>query len=216
MRLQLGSPVRCADEPFGELTDVVVDPRSRRVTHLVVAPHHRHDRARLVPIEWASGDAHGLTLARTAAEVDALDPVEASEYLRLGRRPVTDPDWDVGVETYLALPVFQELDGMGTAIDPDPHTTVTYDRIPKGEAEIRRSSSVISADDHFLGHVDGFLVSGDGPFADVVLARGHLWGHREIVIPYAAVARVQTDSVTLSLTKDAVGALPARRVHRWF
>jgi hypothetical protein len=100
-------------------------------------------------------------------------------------------------------------------IDPDPHVIVNYDRIPQHEVEIRRSSAVVSADAHHLGHVEAFLV-GSGETADLVLERGHLWGRREIVIPAAAIARVETDRVTLSLTKDEVGALEARRVHRWF
>ena len=40
-------------------------------------------------------------------------------------------------------------------------------------------------------------------------------GKREVVIPIGAVASVKTDAVVLSLTKDAVGALESRRVHRW-
>jgi hypothetical protein len=100
-------------------------------------------------------------------------------------------------------------------IDPDAHVVVNYDRIPKHEVEIRRSSAVMSADGHHVGHVDGFLI-GSGEVADIVLERGHLWGRREIVIPAAAVARVQNDAITLSLTKDEVGALDARRVQRWF
>jgi sporulation protein YlmC with PRC-barrel domain len=57
MRLQLGSVVHCPDGVYGELADVVIDPLKRQVTHLVVAPHHRHDLARLVPVEHAHGRA---------------------------------------------------------------------------------------------------------------------------------------------------------------
>ena len=152
------------DAPFGELADVVVDPISRRVTHLVVQPHGHHDRARLVPVERASPAGDGLALDCSIAEVEALEPLHESAYLRVGAFPVADPDWDVGIQDVLALPVYQEMDGMGSAIDPDPHVMVNYDRIPKHEVEIRRSSAVFSADGHHLGHVDGFLVgSGERP-----------------------------------------------------
>ena len=215
MKLELGCPVSCSDAPFGELADVVVDPLSRRVTHLVVQPHGHPDRARLVPIARASASGKGIALDCTTADVEASEPVHESAYLRVGQRPVADPDWEVGVEDYLALPVYQELNGMGTVIDPDQHVVVNYDRIPRGEVELRRSSAVTSSDGHHLGHVEGFLV-GEGAMADIVLERGHLWGKREVVIPAAAIARVETDAVTLTLTKDEVGALQARHVHRWF
>jgi sporulation protein YlmC with PRC-barrel domain len=213
MRLGLGSVVHCTDAPFGELADVVVDPVSRRVTHLVVQPHRRHDRARLVPVERASAAGDGVALDCSIADIEALEPLEESAYLRVGEFPVSDPDWEIGTHDVLALPQYQDADGMGTVIDPDPHVTITYDRIPKHEVEIRRSSAVMSADGHRVGHVDGFLL-GSGDTADIVLERGHLWGRRQVVIPAAAVARVENDSVTLSVTKDEVEALAARRVHR--
>jgi sporulation protein YlmC with PRC-barrel domain len=215
MRLDLGSRVHCTDAAFGELADVIVDPISRRVTHLVVEPHGRHDRARLVPIDRARPADDGLALEYSIAEVEALEPLHESAYVRAGELIVADPDWDIGTQDVLALPLYQELDGMGTAIDPDPHLMVSYDRIPKHEVEIRRSSAVISTDGHHLGHVEGFLV-GSGGTADIVLERGHLWGRREIVIPAAAVERVQNDSITLSLTKEQVGELDVRHIHRWF
>jgi uncharacterized protein YrrD len=215
MRLQLGGKVQCTDGPFGDLADVVVDPIARRVTHLVVQPHKHHERARLVPVERASAAGDGIALDCSVADVEALDPVHESAYLRVGEFPAADPDWEIGTEDVLALPVYQEMDGMGTVIDPDAHVIVNYDRIPKHEVEVRRSSSVVSEDGHHLGHVDGFLV-GTGEIADIVLERGHLWGHREVVIPAAAIASVENDRVTLSLTKDAVGLLESRRVHRWF
>ncbi len=215
MRLDLGSSVRCSDASFGELADVIVDPISRCVTHVVVAPHGQQDRARLVPIERVSAADDGLALDYSSADVEALEPVHESQYLRAGQRVVADPDWDVGAEDVLALPVYQELNGMGSAIDPDPHVMVSYDRIPKQSVEIRRSSAVFSTDGHHLGHVDGFLV-GSSEMADIILERGHLWGRREVVIPAASVERVENDSVTLSLTKEQVGELDVRHVHRWF
>jgi hypothetical protein len=215
MRLDLGCGVHCTDAVFGELGDVIVDPISRRDTHLVVQPHGDHERARLVPIERARPADGGLALDCSVADVEALEPLHESAYMRAGERVVADPDWDVGTEDVLALPVYQELNGMGTAIDPDPHVMVSYDRIPKHEVEIRRSSPVFSTDGHHLGHVEAFLI-GSADTADIVLERGHLWGRREIVIPAAAVERVQNDAITLSLTKEEVGALDVRHVHRWF
>jgi hypothetical protein len=58
-------------------------------------------------------------------------------------------------------------------------------------------------------------------FPDVHVARGslplghgHLWGQREVTIPIGAVAKVETDQVTLSLSKDETGVLEAMPLHR--
>ena len=71
-----------------------------------------------------------------------------------------------------------------------------------------------SADEHHLGKVDGFLVDGEADITHVILERGHLWGRRDVTIPIGAVAKVETDAVTLSLSKDQVGELASVRVHR--
>ena len=221
MILELETPVRCVDGPFGELADVVIDPTSRRVTHLVVAPRGRHGLARLVPIELAArGDGRhsAISLRCTLADAAGLPPVQESAYLRLGESPANDPDWDVGIENVLGLPYYGYA-GSGYAefsqVPVDPHVSVTYDRIPKGEVEIRRASEVTSSDDHRLGHVDGFLVDSDDQITHLILERGHLWGQRDVTIPIGAVTRVATDAVEVGLTKNEVGALPAIPVRRW-
>jgi hypothetical protein len=91
---------------------------------------------------------------------------------------------------------------------------MTYHRVPKGEAEIRRASAVVSADDHHLGTVEALVVDGE-EITHFVLERGHLWGRRDVTIPVGAVAKVESDTVTLRISKDDVGDLPTVRVHRW-
>jgi sporulation protein YlmC with PRC-barrel domain len=213
MRLELRQPVRCTDDELGELADVVIDPVTRRVTHLVVQTAHQHARTRLVPVELASSDEDRpeISLRCSIADVDQFADVRETAYLRLGEAPVDDPEWDVGLEDVLALPYYP-LDGPTDYVE---YAAVAYDRIPKGEVEIQRASAVISADDHHVGTVDGFVIDGDTQaITHVVLERGHLWGRRDVTIPIGAVASVEIDVVRLSLTKDAVGELPAVRVRR--
>ena len=223
MRLELDRPVNCTDGPFGRLADVVIDPTRRHVTHLVVEPHRHNGPARLVPVELAQAEdaSDAIALRASAADVRRLPPVEDFAYLRLGEFPVDDPKWDVGIQNVLAQPYYGyygDASSLGLGGSPmgfDSHVAIWYDRIPKGEVEVRRKSDVISADQHWLGHVDGLLVDSDDRITHVVLERGHLFGKRDATIPIGAVARVATDSVTLALTKDEVGRLPAVRVHRW-
>jgi sporulation protein YlmC with PRC-barrel domain len=223
VRLELGSQVNCTDGPFGELADIVIDPTKRRVTHLVVEPHGDHGGAKLVPIELAhaeENDSSVISVHCSLEEAGRLDPVEEYAYLRLGESPDLEPGWEIGVENVLAQPYYGSGAGVGIGYEDvpvgyDPHVSMTYDRIPKGEVEIRRASEVNSADGHGLGKVDGFLVDDDDAITHFVLERGHLWGKREVTIPISAVASVHTDAVTLTLTKDEVGDLPSVSVHRW-
>jgi sporulation protein YlmC with PRC-barrel domain len=213
LRLELGTRVHCADEEFGKLADVVVDPAAKRLTHLVVEPRRGDGVARLVPIELvrpADDSSRALALGLTVDEALQLPPVRDAAYLSLGDVPVEDPDWDLGIEEVRALPYY-----MAYEFEPVPLEFVElYDRVPKNEVELGRGSSVRSADGHELGEVDGFVVGEDDRITHVVLERGHLWGRREVAIPIGAVDTVQTDAVTLNLTRDEVGALPGVRVDR--
>jgi len=198
---------------FGELANLVIDPTRRRVTHLVVQPRDQEVIGpRLVPVELAeTGEARPeITLHCTVEDVSKLETVRKSAFLCLSGFPVDDPDWDVGVSDVLAMPYY----GAG---EPDAlsDAEVVYDRIPKGEVEVRRSSSVISTDGHHLGDVEAFILDEEEQVTHIVLERGHLWGQRDVTIPIGAVTKVETDVVTVGLSKDEVGALPTVRVRRW-
>jgi sporulation protein YlmC with PRC-barrel domain len=214
MRLDLDSPVVCADGALGELADVVIDPSTRRVTHLVVQRRDRHDTARLVPIDRARAPAAPedptISLDCSIAEVNGLKTLETTAYLPLGQRPVEDPDSDIGIEKAFELPPAQSLgvNALGSGIGPldgDPHVTVTYDRIPKGTVEIRRASEVTSSDGHHAGHVVGLVLDEQDQIAQLVLEHGHLWRRREIAIPIDSIARIESDEVVLNLSSDEVG-----------
>jgi sporulation protein YlmC with PRC-barrel domain len=217
MRLEIGDRVRCTDGVYGELADVVIDPLEKRVTHLVVRPAQDEREARLVPIQLAKGggdEEREIELECTLAEAQGFESVHEAAFLRLGERPAEDPNWDVGVEDVLAMPYYAGLDVGGFPAGPDSYVTMYYDRVPKGEVEVRRASVVISADGHSLGEVDGFVVDADEHITHFVLEHGHLWGRKEVTIPIGAVARVESDAVHVALSKDEVGALPAVRVGR--
>jgi len=216
-RLELGKAVRCTDGVVGELGDVVIDPVRKRVTHLVVRPHHGSGDARLVPVELAGGGDEGgeIALRCTKEEVERLPNVEEFAYLRMGEVPVGDEEWDVGIEDVLALPYYESTEFGEYGGDLGQNVAFTYDRVPKGEVEVRRSSIVITADGRYVGDVDGFLLDDDDQITHFVLERGHLWGRREVTVPIGAVAKVESDSVTVSLSTDEISALPTHKVHRW-
>ena len=220
MRLEIGNRIRCTDGVYGELADIVIDPLEKRVTHLVVQPEQGEGEARLVPIQLAKrrdGEQREIELECTLDGTQGFESVREVAYLRLGESRADDPDWDVGVQDVLALPYYSGLGYAGAEVQQspvDPHMSMYYDRVPKGDVEVRRASAVFSADGHSLGEVDGFVVDADEHITHFVLERGHLWGRKEVTIPIGAVASVESDVVHVALSKDEVGALPAVRVGR--
>lgn len=210
MRLDLDSPVVCSDGAFGELADVIIDPGTRRVTHLVVQQHDRHDSARLVPIDHARVPEDGtIALDWTVAQVGELKTLETTAYLPLGQRPAEARESDVGIEEAFELPPnyalgVNALDAGFGPMDVDPHVTVTYDRIPKGTVEIRRVSEVTSSDGHRVGHVVGLIVDEQDRIVQLVLEHGHLWRKRQITIPIDSIGSLESDEVVLTMSNDEV------------
>ncbi len=217
MRLDLGTPVDCSDSPLGELADIVIDPTTRQITHLVVEPKHGLYMRRLVPIGLVrAGDGEPLVLDCSIDDAAGLEHAEEMAYLRLGEFPVEDPRYDVTVSEMLALPYYQGIDMPSAGLyGYEQGVEVRYERVPKGEVEVRRSSPVRSSDDHHLGHVEGLIVDDEQHITHFVLEHGHLWGKRDVTIPIGAVDRVESEAVVLALTKDEVGALGEVRVNRW-
>jgi hypothetical protein len=217
LRLDVGTAIHCSDGALGELADIVIDPTTRRVTHIVVKPHHTYQTARLVPIALIRrGRAAPIVIDCSLEEAGRLEHAEEMAYLRLGEFPVDDPQWDIQVTEMLALPYYEGIDLPSSGITTyGQGVDVHYDRVPKGEVEIGRHSAVASCDAHHLGHVDGLLTDGEHA-SHIVLERGHLWGKREIAIPIGAVDRVDSDGVVLAISKDDVEQLEPVRVHRWF
>lgn len=213
MRLDLDMPVHCADSRLGELADVVIDPRTRRLTHLVVQPGDRDEDARLVPIAGADvrDGSDTISLQCTTDELSRLDPIHESALMAPGQLAGGNADWDVGIQEMYALPEpgGAGLDGLGTGMTMayDQDVMVSYHRVPKGEVEIRRRSAVTSSDGHHLGHVVGFVLDDQKQIAQLVLEHGHLWGKHQVAIAGRAIERLQSDELTLSLSSHEVGAL---------
>jgi uncharacterized protein YrrD len=209
MNLALGSTLRCSDGAVRELADVVVDARGRRVTHVVVQPKHRHEDARLVPLELVGEDVDGLSLYCTAEMLEGLEPVREYAYLPAGTRPKEGGEWDVGVEDVLVVPSFEPLDVAEPELDPN--VNLMYDRVPKGEVELRLTSSVYSSDEHHVGSVNGAIVGEDGGITALNVLRGHLWWHREISVPVDAIASLENDAATLAVEKNELKSFRARK-----
>lgn len=211
MRLQLGGTVQSADGQPCELADLVLEAKGLRVTHVVVQPPEPAP-ARLVPVDRFSEGSPGLALGLTLAELDQLDSVHEFAFLRPGELPDPGPDAAVGVEDTYANPTADASPLGGSLGDVTDSVGVGYDRIPKGEVELRHASSVFSGDGHHMGRLEGVELDGERRIGQLLLERGHLWWKREIAVPASAVAKIENDIVSLSSPKSEIDRLPSTKL----
>src|SRR5271163_4472750 len=121
-QFSIGTNVACSDGACGELTRLIVDPKSRTITHLVVGPRHHGGTARLVPMKFVESADKEIRLACTATEFDGFDQAEEKERVQGAA---------VGQQFWSSYSVFGSFRA-GTSGLP------TVDDIPRGEVEVRR------------------------------------------------------------------------------
>ena len=206
MKIRLGQPVHCTDGVFGELGDIVIDPQRRTVTHLVVEPHHQHQQARLVPMSLIAIDGDVVTVDLDSDHLRQLQRVANRDFIKLGERPDVGDDWDIGTEDLVSMPFWDFENGI--VMTPyDNLIDVSYDRIPKGDCEIRRQSDVLTSDDRIVGDVEGFLADEDHLVA-VIVRSGRIGIRQSVIVPMSKVSEVRTDEIVLSMDKLEFSALP--------
>jgi uncharacterized protein YrrD len=208
---EIGAPVSCSDGACGKLDRVVLDPISRVLTHLVVQPHGALERARLVPIDLVAGATKDeIRLSCSLAAFGALEEAEETHFLT-----ETDPELGYGADEVLAWPYYglgmTGMGGLGVAgtgmVGMPP--SVTSDRIPVGELDVRRGEPVHASDGH-VGSLQGLVIDPrDHHVTHLLLQEGHLWGKKQVAIPIGAVAHVGVDDIRVNMTRDQIRDLPA-------
>jgi len=199
----IGTGVSCSDGPVGRVSRVIVDPVAEKVTHLVVAPGHREDLGRLVPLGLVDGTAGEIRLRCTGAEFEQLEHALKTRFMSAtsgydGHGYGRD---QVGYWPYFGL-------GGGTgAGGGTPAEMVTTEAVPLGEVAVHRGDPV-HATDGDIGRVQGLVIDrGSGHVTHVLLQEGHLWGRKEVAIPITAVAGT-SDGIRLKIAKQEVQDLP--------
>ena len=210
--LRIGAVAVGTDGYRGEVRAAVIDPVAAVVTHVAVEPEGRSGLARLVPLGLVEAEADTddndvraapgkLRLRCTEAEFMTLDPAEETlaEFAVGQTVPVQliPPGWRGTGE-----PVAQ-----GGDIPRIPERE-TVDVTPPGEVE-EHGGDHVHATDGDIGRLRGFrLDPASGRVTHVLLAEGHLWGRKEVAIPFGAIAGFD-QGIRLSLTKKQVQDLPA-------
>ena len=203
----IGAQARCTDGVCGEVSRVVVDPVAETVTHLVVEPQGREGLARLVPLDLVDASSGDVRLHCTLADFEDLDPAEDTQFVPGSGGYAAYGPQQVSAWPYYGLTPDAGMPGgvdLGVAgFSP----TITYDRVPLGEVEVRRGDPV-EATDGRIGHIQGLIVDpGDHQVTHVLLQEGHLWGRKDVAIPIKAVSRVG-DAIRLNISKHEVRDLP--------
>ena len=207
----IGTEVSCTDGACGKVSRVVIDPVAQVLTHLVVEPLHRRGLARLVPLELVERASEGVQLGCTTEQFDKLEAAEETDFL-----PGTEgyggyASGESYMWPYYSLGGGLGMGGLGVGGLGVGNATqaVTRDTVPDGEISVRRGEPVHALDGD-VGRVQGVVVDPqDHRVTHVLLQEGHLWGRKEVAIPVASISRAAAAGITVDLTREQIGDLPA-------
>jgi len=216
IRLTLGIAVDAIDGLAGEVDGIVIDPRSQRVTDLVVRMRVRDD-ARLIPIDAIASCGEHIALSWSLADIDHAQPVREIALRRTDQQPNEDEFVTAGMSRTFGWSSFgtvRPLLAQGALGRLATLPPTIYDAIPAGRAEVGRGSDIFSNDNNVVGHVRGVIIERDGTITHVVLGRGHLWARREVDVLVGHVDSFVSDRVHLRIGRDVVDTFPVTAPRR--
>lgn len=189
--LVLHAPVSATDGPVGRVEHVILDPQHGRATHVVVRETELPNTLRLVAEKHiAKATPDGVVLSITRKHFELLQEYILTDYF--------SPSFFLGLagQEQLTLPMAPS------------GWTVERPTTPEGAVALVGHEAVLATDGK-VGRVDGVLADrASGRVTHLVLREGHLFGHREVQVPAAMVARYADATVHLNVDKAAIAALP--------
>ncbi|MBX0328438.1 PRC-barrel domain-containing protein [Oscillochloris sp. ZM17-4] len=206
MDIRIDTNVECTDGPGGQVTSIILNPVTRRITDMVVREPGLVGNQVLVPTTMITEQTSDtLRLSVTRGALADLPSFMMTQYHQPGDRLLDTTPWITYPPGGIYLSPYMPI-----AVD---HYVDTYENIPASELAMRRGD-VVAATDGRVGRIEGFVVDPQGEqISHLLLREGHLWGTKDVSIPVASIKDIQAGVVHLKLRKDEVAALPTITVH---
>jgi sporulation protein YlmC with PRC-barrel domain len=188
MDIPLNAEVYCQEEICGRTTSVIVEPKTRRVTHVVVKTSTNPHIERLVPVEWiAESNQQTIHLGCSSAEL-----AQCPNFIKTCYEKRLVPyilDYSAGEVLWPSYALSERT------------VPVERQQIPQGELAVRRGARV-EAVDGGLGRVDDFVIDPHSESITYLVVReGHWWRHFDMAVPVSQISRLSSNAVYLNVAK---------------
>lgn len=218
MQFKDGATIVTADSrDVGRVDRVVLNPQTRRITHIVVRQGFLFTEDKLIPIgQVASTQEERVTLKSTADQLGELEPFEETHYA-----PLSDEERALvgysGPTHALPLYYYPPVSLTGFAypagvFDPIPITQAkevgTERNTPVGTIALQEGARVLNVNDEEIGSVERVISNDQNrQITHLVLAQGLIFRKRKL-IPVAWVQVIGEDTVRLNVSAHMIDSLP--------
>jgi sporulation protein YlmC with PRC-barrel domain len=200
--IPLNANVQCSDSACGKTTNLLVNPVTHKVTHIVLEDKSLGDNpTRLVPVENVTSTTQTqITLSCTKDDVAHMKPFITTNFVQESPSGLAYTTRDGYIYPY--------------AINDTAYAPVNERHVPLGELAVHGGMEV-EASDGKVGKLDELVLDNNsGEITHIQMLEGHLWGKKDVAIPVSAIDFCDAKTVYLKIDKKAVQALPAVKVRR--
>ncbi len=220
MELKEGTKVVQANgNRIGKLSRVVVDPRSKDVTYIVIKRGFLAEEEKVLPARLV--DESNEQLIRLAPEMNDLEDFPdfvQTDYVSLeGEMLPSENDsghgWQGEVYSYPQIYPQPEWGLGGGAVPPyyipgQGYTPISKRNVPPGSVTLDQGTRVTTTDGQHAGDLDEIITGGPEDMAThIVLSRG-LLGMQKKLIPVDWIMTVDEDQIRLAVPAKVVKNLP--------
>ena len=215
MQFKQGANVSTYDgKNVGSVDRVVLNPKTKEVTHIVVRKGFLFNEDKLVPLSIvASATEDKVMLRADAIDLDKLPPFEEVHYVPLDESEALTVAYPVG----WASPFYWYEPLAGSMAYPEygptyagqqPYRSETEQNIPEDTVALKEGARVISDDDQHVGNVERvFTQTGNDRASHFLVSAGLIFKDHKLV-PTSWIHDMQEDEVHLNVNAGTLKNLP--------
>jgi uncharacterized protein YrrD len=210
MHLIKGADVYSARrDKLGTLNRVIMDPNTRRVTHLVVEKGLLFNTNKIIPIEQVNPqEEEKLVLTSSEQDLKEFQDFEEEHFVSLDE--AENPETGVEYSYWYPPPTYPAWrTGIQMLLPPVPTYAIrTTQNIPDGAVALDEGARVESADGKQVGNIEQLIVEPENNrVTHFVISAGLLFKERKL-IPVNWISTIGEQEVRLSVNAGTLEKLP--------
>ncbi len=221
MRLTKGADVYSSEgKKLGTLDRVILDPKTREVTELVISRGHLFPAKKIVSMDAVEQEVKDkITLRGPKQDLDDFLDFEETHYVDLEQTENLTNDEVLVPTSYWYPPLglaWWRAGGTDNPIYPAApiYVAKTTKNIPEGTVALEEGAKVISSDEKHVGNIEQVVVdSQDKRVTHFVVTEGVLFKDRKLV-PVTWISEIDENEVHLSVASNTLDRLPAYQTAR--
>ncbi len=194
--------VHCTDGFAGFSTNVIGNPISHQMTHVVVQSDLLPFYEYLVPVEQVAETTPNLIkLNCTLEDLRQMELFKVEEFIP------TEMPCNLSWPYCVPIP--------GAVQEEVAYIPVEHQNIPWGEQSLR-CGALVEASDGYIGQVEELLINSTNmQVTHLVLLERHILKRREITVPVSQIDHISENTIYLKLNRQSVEELATTPVQHW-